>query len=175
MDSAPRLRFSPCGVSPSWHSVPSALASGVGAQTLLEGALPNWSVRIVGSMLVLFSAFSFAAAVWREARPGLPPPAAAKPPVHGAPWLAGRFASGTTRPLTVHLDVGLHEGAAVGHTRALYDSLRAAGHRVTHDAWGLGTLVVLEVEHVRCSVSCARYSLIFRAGTCWCTFARSSV
>ncbi|MBU6534777.1 enterochelin esterase [Streptomyces mayonensis] len=71
-------------------------------------------------------------------RPGLPPPAAAKPPVHGAPWLAGRFASGTTRPLTVHLDVGLHEGATVGHTRALYDSLRAAGHRVTHDAYNGG-------------------------------------
>jgi putative membrane protein len=63
----------------------AALASGVGAQTLLEGALPAWSVRIVGSMLVLFSAFSFAAAVWREARPGLPPPKSDVPRL--SPWL----------------------------------------------------------------------------------------
>lgn len=63
----------------------AALASGVGAQTLLEGALPEWSVRIVGSMLILFSAFAFVAAVWREARPGLPPPKSDVPRL--SPWL----------------------------------------------------------------------------------------
>ncbi|MFG2163115.1 enterochelin esterase [Streptomyces olivaceus] len=71
-------------------------------------------------------------------RPGLPPPGAAKPPAHDAPWLAGRVAAGAARPLTAHLDVGLHEGSTVGHTLALYDSLRAAGHRVTHGTYNGG-------------------------------------
>ncbi|MEU0227327.1 enterochelin esterase [Streptomyces sp. NPDC006284] len=71
-------------------------------------------------------------------RPGLPPPAAAKPPVYGTPWLVGRYASGTRGPVTVHLDVGLHEGPMVDHHRALYDALRAAGHRVTHRAYNGG-------------------------------------
>ncbi|MFB7656319.1 MULTISPECIES: enterochelin esterase [unclassified Streptomyces] len=71
-------------------------------------------------------------------RPGLPPPAAAKPAVHGTPWLVGRYASGTAAPLTVHLDVGLHEGSMVDHSLALYDALRATGHRVTHDAFNGG-------------------------------------
>ncbi|WP_399881369.1 enterochelin esterase [Streptomyces sp. BBFR51] len=71
-------------------------------------------------------------------RPGLPPPTAAKPPVYGTPWLVGRCASGATGPLTVHLDVGLHEGSMVEHTLALYEALRATGHRVTCDAYNGG-------------------------------------
>lgn len=72
-------------------------------------------------------------------RPGLPPPTAAKPPVYGTPWLAGRYASRpTARPVTVHLDVGLHEGSMVDHHRALHDALRSAGHRVTCDAYNGG-------------------------------------
>ncbi|MFI8949958.1 enterochelin esterase [Streptomyces sp. NPDC053750] len=71
-------------------------------------------------------------------RPGLPPPGAAEPPLYGTPWLVGRYASGASRPVTVHLDVGLHEGAAVDHHRALYDALRAAGHRVTYDEFNGG-------------------------------------
>jgi putative membrane protein len=49
----------------------AALASGAGARRLLAGALPDWSVRLIGSALVLFSVFAFAAAVWRELHPGL--------------------------------------------------------------------------------------------------------
>ncbi|MFD7063652.1 enterochelin esterase [Streptomyces sp. NPDC059906] len=71
-------------------------------------------------------------------RPGLPPPGAVKPPVRGAPWLVGRYASGAAAPLTVHLDVGLHEGSMVGQTLALYDALRATGHRVTRDTYNGG-------------------------------------
>src|SRR6201996_948 len=44
----------------------AALASGVGARTLLAGALPGWFGAVTGSGLVLFSAFCFTAAVWRE-------------------------------------------------------------------------------------------------------------
>ena len=60
----------------------AALASGVGARALLKGVIPPWSVQLIGTMLVLFSAFSFAAAVWREMTPGAPPP---KPDVRRIP------------------------------------------------------------------------------------------
>jgi inner membrane protein YidH len=52
----------------------AALAAGVGAQALLEDVVPGWLTRPTGSALVLFSAFCFVAAVWRELRPGAPPP-----------------------------------------------------------------------------------------------------
>lgn len=52
----------------------AALAAGIGASTLLEGNLPNWTVWLTGSLLVLFSGFCFGAAVWRQLRPGPPPP-----------------------------------------------------------------------------------------------------
>src|ERR671932_2767725 len=52
----------------------AALASGVGAQKLLQNIIPDWSIRVVASILVLFSAFSFASAVWRQINPGPPPP-----------------------------------------------------------------------------------------------------
>ena len=52
----------------------AALASGVGVKALLRGIIPNWSVQVIGTVLILFSAFSFAAAVWRELWPGAPPP-----------------------------------------------------------------------------------------------------
>ncbi|MFK0117695.1 enterochelin esterase [Streptomyces sp. NPDC090994] len=64
-------------------------------------------------------------------RPGLPSPAGPKPLLSGDPWLVARYRSAPPRPVTVHLDVGLHEGAMVDHSRALYDALSAAGHRVT--------------------------------------------
>jgi putative membrane protein len=51
-----------------------ALASGIGAKKLLEGLLPDWLIVLTGSVLVLFSAFCFAAAVWRHLYPGPPPP-----------------------------------------------------------------------------------------------------
>jgi len=52
----------------------AALASGVGAHALLKGIIPAWSVRSVGTVLILFSAFSFAAGIWRELKPGAAPP-----------------------------------------------------------------------------------------------------
>lgn len=51
-----------------------ALASGLGAKALLEAALPHWIIVLTGTVLVLFAAFCFAAAVWRHLSPGAPPP-----------------------------------------------------------------------------------------------------
>lgn len=47
----------------------ASLASGIGARALLEGVVPDWLALIAGGTLVLFSAFCFIAAVWRELRP----------------------------------------------------------------------------------------------------------
>jgi putative membrane protein len=52
----------------------TSLAAGIGAQALLEDVVPGWLTRPTGSALVLFSAFCFVAAVWRELSPGAPPP-----------------------------------------------------------------------------------------------------
>jgi putative membrane protein len=52
----------------------TSLAAGVGAQALLEDVVPGWLTRPTGSVLILFSAFCFMAAIWRELRPGAPPP-----------------------------------------------------------------------------------------------------
>jgi len=45
-----------------------------GAKKLLEGVVPNWMIVSTGSVLVLFSAFCFAAAVWRQLFTGSQPP-----------------------------------------------------------------------------------------------------
>lgn len=47
----------------------AALAAGVGARALLEHILPAFVIQMVGSVLTLFSAFCFGAAVWRELVP----------------------------------------------------------------------------------------------------------
>jgi len=52
----------------------AALASGIGAKALLTGILPGVGVKLAGSVLVLFSAFCFFAAIWRELFPPVPPP-----------------------------------------------------------------------------------------------------
>ena len=52
----------------------ASLASGIGAKKLLEGVVPGWMIITTGSLLVLFSAFCFVVAVWREMFPGAPPP-----------------------------------------------------------------------------------------------------
>ena len=44
----------------------ASLASGIGAKKLLEGVVPEWMIITTGSVLVFFSAFCFAAAVWRQ-------------------------------------------------------------------------------------------------------------
>ena len=62
----------------------AALASGVGAKKLLVGVIPDWCILVIGSVLVLFSAFSFSAAVWREIFPGAPAPKGDTRQIH---WL----------------------------------------------------------------------------------------
>src|SRR5215211_2329086 len=52
----------------------ASLARGIGAKKLLEGVVPGWMIITTGSLLVLFSAFCFVVAVWREMFPGAPPP-----------------------------------------------------------------------------------------------------
>lgn len=52
----------------------AALASGIGAKALLEGVVHEYLIIATGTVLVLFSAFCFATAVWRENHPGPPPP-----------------------------------------------------------------------------------------------------
>jgi putative membrane protein len=47
----------------------TALIAGVGAKASLGSVLPEWAILFNATLLVLFSAF-FAAAVWREERPG---------------------------------------------------------------------------------------------------------
>jgi putative membrane protein len=47
-----------------------ALVAGVGAKTSLGGVLPDWAILFNATLLVFFSAFCFAVAVWREIRPG---------------------------------------------------------------------------------------------------------
>jgi putative membrane protein len=62
----------------------AALASGVGARKLLEGHVPEWVILLGGTVLVLLSAFSFAAGVWRQLYPGPPPPKSDAPQLHPA-------------------------------------------------------------------------------------------
>lgn len=52
----------------------ASLAAGVGAKKLLAGVVPEALIVVQGSLLVLFSAFCFGAAVWRQVSPGVPPP-----------------------------------------------------------------------------------------------------
>lgn len=51
-----------------------SLAAGIGAKKLLGGVVPEWMIIIQGTLLVLFSAFCFGAAVWRQMASGVPPP-----------------------------------------------------------------------------------------------------
>ncbi len=51
-----------------------SLAAGLGAKKLLADVVPEWMIVIQGTLLVLFSAFCFGAAVWRQLDPGVPPP-----------------------------------------------------------------------------------------------------
>ena len=50
----------------------AALASGIGARAVLTDAMPMWITRLTASVLILFAAFCFCAAVWRECT-SLPP------------------------------------------------------------------------------------------------------
>ncbi len=51
-----------------------ALASGVGARALLTGLMSEWLILADSTVLILFSAFCFGAAIWRQLQPGTAPP-----------------------------------------------------------------------------------------------------
>ena len=62
-----------------------ALASGVGARALFPHILAGWFAAATGSVLILFSAVCFVAAVWRELSPL---PALSRPEARRLPtWL----------------------------------------------------------------------------------------
>ncbi|MYZ17221.1 enterochelin esterase [Streptomyces sp. SID339] len=66
-------------------------------------------------------------------RPGLPHGTPRPAPADETPWLAECFATDTPSrpPLRVHLDVGLHEGTMVDHSRCMYETLAARGDLVS--------------------------------------------
>lgn len=47
-----------------------SLAAGVGSKASLGHVLPEWAILFEATLLVLFSGFCFAVAVWRDLRPG---------------------------------------------------------------------------------------------------------
>jgi putative membrane protein len=51
-----------------------SLAAGIGAKKLLADVVAEPLIILQGTLLVLFSAFCFGAAVWRQFAPGVPPP-----------------------------------------------------------------------------------------------------
>ncbi|WP_243843514.1 YidH family protein [Sphingomonas vulcanisoli] len=59
----------------------AALASGIGARALLDKIVAPWFIGITGSVLILFSGFCFAAAVWRQMGKVAPP----RPDAHRIP------------------------------------------------------------------------------------------
>jgi putative membrane protein len=52
----------------------AALASGVGARSLLAGVMGHWLVMGVATVLIVFSGFCFGAAIWREVFARVPTP-----------------------------------------------------------------------------------------------------
>ena len=52
----------------------AALASGVGARTLMHDILADWAAKLSASALVIFSLFCLVAAVWRQLQGVKPPP-----------------------------------------------------------------------------------------------------
>lgn len=70
-------------------------------------------------------------------RPGLPP-GVPKSAVSGVPWVIDLYTEAGPRPITVHLDVGLHEGLMVDHSRVLHDALGSAGYRTSVNEYNGG-------------------------------------
>ncbi|MFJ2773237.1 enterochelin esterase [Streptomyces sp. NPDC087300] len=71
-------------------------------------------------------------------RPGLPYGVPELKRSDELPWLVSRFVERPRPPLRIHLDAGLHEGAMVDHSRALYEQLAARGHPVTFSTYNGG-------------------------------------
>jgi putative membrane protein len=88
-----------------------AMASGVGAKPALSGLLPDWLIGITGTVLVLFSVFCFAAAVWRQLHPGPPPPRPDVKRLHPA-WLV--LINGFLALVSIACLIGIWFGRAPG-------------------------------------------------------------
>jgi len=52
----------------------AALASGVGARTVMSDLLPPWAGKVIATALVVFALFCLVAAVWRQLQGVKPPP-----------------------------------------------------------------------------------------------------
>ncbi|PSC03770.1 DUF202 domain-containing protein [Alsobacter soli] len=92
----------------------AALASGVGARALLSGALPLWLARLTGAVLIVFSMFCFAAAIWRELKPGAPPP---EPDTARIPPVLLATVNGFLALVALAALIGVWFGAAPGSAR----------------------------------------------------------
>jgi putative membrane protein len=88
-----------------------ALAAGIGSRKLLEGLVADWMIFGTGMMLVLFSAFCFGAAVWRNLSPGVPPP---RPDVQRLPAALLIAVNGFLALVSVAAMVGVWLGPATG-------------------------------------------------------------
>jgi hypothetical protein len=73
-NSPPTARYSPPSVRYAAWVRTGRVALAIGAKKPLAGLLPDLLNQLTRSVLVLFSAFCFGAAVWRDLRPGASPP-----------------------------------------------------------------------------------------------------
>ena len=90
----------------------SSLAAGVGAKAVLGEIMTEPIVLAAGSALVVFSAFCFWAAVWRELFPGAPPP---RPDVHRIPPLLLIAINGFLVLVSAAALAGIWIGRTPGH------------------------------------------------------------
>lgn len=88
----------------------AALASGVGARTLLKGLVPDWMVGATGTLLVLFSAFCFVSALWRELFTPAPP----RPDMRKLPITILVLFNGFLMLVAIAAVVGIWSGVDVG-------------------------------------------------------------
>ncbi len=85
----------------------AALASGVGARTLLASVMGHWLVMGVSTVLIVFSGFCFGAAIWRELFAGAPPP---RPDVRQIPRGVLYFVNGFLLLVSIAALVGIWAG-----------------------------------------------------------------
>jgi putative membrane protein len=82
----------------------AAMASGIAARAVLKGLLPELGIKLAGSVLVLFSAFWFGAAIWRQLFRPAPAPDAERIPSVILVWRQRRFGVGGAFCPVQHLD-----------------------------------------------------------------------
>jgi inner membrane protein YidH len=90
----------------------ASMAAGVGAKAVLGEIMTEPIVLAAGSALVVFSAFCFWAAVWRELFPGAPPP---RPDVRRIPPLLLIAMNGFLVLVSVAALAGIWIGRTPGH------------------------------------------------------------